>query len=88
MTDVFVYFEDEVALALSDLEDAFSCAFSGIGRVTGTGAGQDGGNVDIEIRDGALTVAEIKTIVGKVMRDLGFTSKVEIDVDGEQHYVQ
>lgn len=47
--DIFIYFQPNSELALDEVEDEIEEALGDDGEVTGTGTGETGSNIDVEI---------------------------------------
>ncbi|GLO63608.1 hypothetical protein MACH09_41160 [Vibrio sp. MACH09] len=49
--DVFIYFSERLSVGIDVIEDTLDEALDGIGEVTGTGTGEKGSNIDVEVED-------------------------------------
>jgi len=81
--DVFIYFYDVLPVALDELEDALDSGFSGIGEVTGTGTGEAGSNVDLEVTD-SVPESQVIQIVRRTLSEFGIATKTTVVIDGKR----
>lgn len=86
--DVFIYFLDSTSLPLDGIEDALDDAFVGSGEVTGSGAGERGSNIDIEIMDDCMTTKEVKATIRECFERLGIVGPTKVVIDGVIHMIE
>ncbi len=83
--DIFIYFFAQSGLGLDEFEDALDEALGEKGEVTGTGTGESGSNIDIEIFDEDMTKSSALSIVRKALDKYEFPLSAVIEIDGEEY---
>lgn len=86
--EAFVYISGRAGVAIDELEDAFDELLDGRGEVTGTGTGEKGSNIDLEIRDGELGVSEVVELCRSCLARLNVATPCEVNIDGSTQKVQ
>lgn len=83
--EVFLHFPD-AEIALDELEEIVERVVGDAGEVTGTGAGQTGGNLDIAIWGDVDLPAVLRTLAGELV-DAGLPGESEFHLIGENRRV-
>ncbi|MGI5289110.1 hypothetical protein ACQEVF_38005 [Nonomuraea polychroma] len=83
--EVFIYWLGDAWTSRADIEDAIEEVLGDQGEVTGTGAGDTGGNVDIEIFDDADTERLMSEIVQAISDGLPKNAYYVFADDEERH---
>lgn len=83
--EIFIYFFSKLSTSLDVIEDALDELLDGAGEVTGTGMGESGSNIDIEIFEGD-PVDYIESI-REVLKGLQVPDDMVIEVDDEKYRV-
>ena len=77
--DVHIYFRGSTGVALDELEDSLEDVFTGTASVVGTGSGETGSNIDLEI-EGSTIAGALETLADWLAQlDPGLEAQVRID---------
>lgn len=80
--DIFVHFSPQLNISLDVMEDAIEEYLGDKGEVTGSGIGNRGANVDIEVF-GEEDDFTILNGIKKVLQDLGVPQDTVLTVNGQ-----
>jgi hypothetical protein len=83
--DAFVYFYDRLNVPLDDVEDSIDEELRGIGKVTGTGLGAGGANVDILVTAPGIEVEVLLALIRKALRSCDAPAATKIVIAGTQY---
>jgi hypothetical protein len=83
--DAFIYFIEPLNVGLDEIEDALDEALSGKGGVTGSGTGQKGSNIDVEIKDNTVTVDGALAVIRDALRQFHFPISAKIKIAGAEY---
>jgi hypothetical protein len=83
--DIFIYFFEQISYGLDEIEDALNEAFGTKGEVTGSGTGESGSNIDIEIISEDITKSSALVIVRKALSEFDLPLSTIVEVDGEEY---
>lgn len=84
--DVFIYFSERLSVGIDVIEDTLDEALDGIGEVTGTGTGEKGSNIDVEVED-CKDVTEIISLIKSVLKELSVPESSTLVVDNVEYRI-
>jgi hypothetical protein len=82
--DIFIYFNERLPVGLDELEDALDAALGDEGEVTGTGAGECGSNLDLFVKNEAMTDGEVVGLVRKALTVFAIPKASKIVIDDKE----
>jgi hypothetical protein len=85
--DLFICFYERLNCGLDGIEEALDDALHGKGQVTGTGTGECGSNVDIEITDPSITPDTALRLVREALKRFAVPESTRIQIGGTRHEV-
>jgi hypothetical protein len=68
--DIFIYFSSKLTMSIDIIEEALDKLLNGNGEVTGTGTGESGSNVDIEIFESDVDEMEYIRFIKTTLQQL------------------
>jgi hypothetical protein len=83
--NIFIYLFEPTGHGLDEIEDSIEEALDGRGNVTGTGTGNSGANIDIEVTDESITPERALAIVRRSLRNFNLPPSTQIAIDGTRH---
>jgi hypothetical protein len=82
---VLLYWDGRCSRAIDVLEDALDRALGEKGEVTGSGTGQAGGNVDLFIKDDAMSDGQVLLLIREALADDELPGSTWVVIDGRRH---
>ena len=83
--DAFLSRTERLPCGLDELEDALDSALGDRGEVTGSGTGRTGSNIDVFIRDDALSEEQDLRLIRRALADYGLPDTTRVVIDGRGH---
>ncbi len=81
--DIFIYFTPKLSTPKDEIEDALQECLGDRGEVTGSGIGDRGANIDVEVFD-SKHPQEVLDDVERVLKDLRVPRDTWLVVDGQR----
>jgi hypothetical protein len=82
--DAFIYTIERLPCGIDELEDALDLALGGRGEVTGTGTGPAGCNIDVFIKDGAMSEEQALLLIRRALADYELPDTTRVVIDGRE----
>jgi hypothetical protein len=83
--DAFIYFVDRLPCGLDEIEDALNSALGDKGEVTGVGTGQTGSNLDVFVKDDAMSEKQALLLIRQTLADYELPGTTRVVIDGSEH---
>jgi hypothetical protein len=83
--DVFIYVVGRLPCGIDELEEALDSALGDKGEVTGSGTGETGSNIDVFIRDDAMSEEQTLLLIRRALADYGLPDTTRVVIDGREH---
>ena len=83
--DAFIYAFVRLPCGIDAMEHALDTALGGRGEVTGTGTGPAGCNIDVFIKDGAMSEEQALLLIRRALADHGLPGMTRVVIDGREH---
>ncbi|GLO63611.1 hypothetical protein MACH09_41190 [Vibrio sp. MACH09] len=84
--DVFIYFSERLSVGIDVIEDTLEEALDGIGEVTGSGTGEKGSNIDVEVED-SEDVTKVISLIKSVLKELSVPESTTLVVDNVEYRI-
>jgi hypothetical protein len=81
----FIYMIDRLSCGMDELEDALDSALGDKGEVTGSGTGRAGSNIDLFIRDDAMSQEQALLLIRRALADYGLPGTTRVAIDGREY---
>jgi hypothetical protein len=70
---------------MDELEDALDSALGDTGEVTGSGTGRTGSNIEVFLRDDAVSEEQALLLIRRALANYGLPGTTRVVVDGREH---
>lgn len=82
--DIYVYFNSALPVPIGAFEDRMAELIRPWARVSGSGTGRDGSNIDLEVVDASISKSRALSHVRNVLLQLKAPPGTTIDIDGKE----
>ena len=83
--DAFIYMNERLPCGMDELEDALESALGDRGEVTGSGTGRTGSNIDVFLRDNAVSEEQALLLIRRALANYGLPGTTRVVIDGTEH---
>jgi hypothetical protein len=83
--DAFIYIVGGLPRRIDELEDALDSALGDRGEVTGSGTGQAGSNIDVLIKDGAMSGEQALLLIRQALAEFALPGTTRVVIDGTEY---